>query len=255
MSGPFRQEKQSEKTAKSCLVLACSPRPGGNCDTAAKLFARVFSRTPEEEPEGLLPHFLRNHAVEPCIACGACERMAAFLAGRGASVDAASLYHGPDRDNGRFLPYGCPLTARDDSADLLHALATAPALCLVAPIYFYHLPARLKGLLDRTQTFWSLREAGVDAFAGQEPRVCHVILLGARPKGDQLFAGSLLTLKYALGGLHIRLAEPLLLHGLDEPDALANDAGACERVRAYAEEAAARFSRDGSASCPPGTRP
>lgn len=229
-----------ESAGKECRILACSPRAGGNCDAAAKLFDEAYGGRHDGESEKASVSFLRGHAVEPCIACNACGRMAGRLARRGTPLTLASLAHGPEDGAGRFPPFGCPLTARDDSAALLHALATAPSLCLVAPVYFYHLPARLKALVDRTQSFWSLRLAELDVFAGQDARICHVILIGARPRGEQLFTGSLLTLKYALGGLNIRLAEPLLLHGLDEPGELAADQEMARRVRAYAEKAAHR---------------
>jgi hypothetical protein len=131
---------------------------------------------------------------------------------------------------------GCPLAAKDHGRALLNFLAEAPALCLISPIYFYHLPALLKALLDRTQPFWNLRDMGMDVFRGRE-RACHVILIGARPQGRRLFEGSLLTLKYALAGLHIKLAEPLLLYGLEGLSALAGDSRAGERVFQYGRQA------------------
>jgi multimeric flavodoxin WrbA len=132
---------------------------------------------------------------------------------------------------------GCPLAAKDHSTPLLSFLTEAPSLCLVSPIYFYHLPALLKALLDRTQPFWNLSDRGIDVFRTRE-RTCHVILIGARPQGKQLFAGSLLTLKYALAGLRIKLAEPLLLYGLDKASALADDSRTGEQVFQYGRQAA-----------------
>ena len=198
------------------FVLAASPRPGGNSDAAARLFLQGFSRTgpPGDAPEnGPEPTFLRSHRVEPCVACNACAHAARHAKSLDMEDAGAS---GP----GPSLHFGCPLTLKDDSTPLLRLLAKAAGLCIVAPIYFYHLPAALKALVDRTQPFWALRDAGITCYSGQKPRLCHVILLAARPRGDKLFEGSLLTLKYALEPLNIRLAEPLFLHGLDGPSDL-----------------------------------
>lgn len=127
---------------------------------------------------------------------------------------------------------GCPLSLEDDSRDLLLSLALADELCIVAPIYFYHLPSRFKALLDRLQPFWHLRQAGVDPLPTE--RRCKVILLGARRKGRKLFSGSVLTLNYSLGLLNYQLHDPLFLYGLDGPQDLLADASAIEKISAYA---------------------
>ena len=219
------------------FVLAASPRPGGNSDAAARLFLQGFSRTGPQgdaSEDGLEPTFLRSHRVEPCVACNACAHAARHA--KSANLEDAGA-SGP----GPSLHFGCPLTLKDDSTPLLRLLANASGLCIVAPIYFYHLPAALKALVDRTQPFWSLRDAGITCYSGQKQRVCHVILLAARPRGDKLFEGSLLTLKYALEPLNIRLAEPLLLHGLDGPSDLLDRPEAMRSIVDYGEEAGKLF--------------
>jgi multimeric flavodoxin WrbA len=189
------------------LILACSPRPGGNCDSAADLFARALERD-----SGLSVTRLRSFRIAPCLACSACARPSSALA------------------------WGCPQSARDDSAPLLRALALAPALCLIAPIFFYHLPSPLKALLDRTQPFWLRRDA-------QPPvsRICRVILIAGRPRGKRIFEGSLLTLRYALKSLNIRLADPLLLRGLESPGDLLASRTATQAVIDYGHQAKACF--------------
>jgi len=197
-------------------LLACSPRPGGNSDTAARLFAQGYAAIAGREPQ---PIMLREYTVLPCSGCDACRRAICTPSKSG-------------------LPWlGCPLAAKDHSAPLLSFLTEASSLCLVSPIYFYHLPAQLKALLDRTQPFWHLADMDIDYFRASE-RTCHIILIGARPRGKHLFEGSLLTLKYALAALRIRLAKPLLLYGLDQSSALADDSRAKEQVLQYARQAA-----------------
>ena len=206
------------------LILSCSPRQGGNCDAAADLFARAVSNASGLAEAAPVEH-LRRFRVEPCTACDCC-----------AGQSREALYGQALRE---ALPlWQCPLSLRDDSARLLRRLALAPALCLVAPIFFYHLPAQLKGLLDRLQPVWLAPSDNgrieTDLFA---PRVCRLILIAGRPRGEQLFTGSLLTLKHALKGLHISLAEPLLLRGIDAPGSLAADRQIVRAVEDYAAKA------------------
>lgn len=220
-------DSRARAPARRFLILACSPRAGGNSDAAARLFARSFAATAGGEARTL---FLRSLRVRACVACGGCARLARDIRAQRPDY--------PDRPAAalglftRSPAFGCPLCLEDQSAALLKDLASASGLCLVSPVYFYHLPAALKALVDRLQIFWSLREAGLDVFTASE-RPCRVILIGARKRGDKLFEGSLLTLRYALAGLGFYLAEPLLLHGLDGPGDLEGEAGARERVTGY----------------------
>jgi multimeric flavodoxin WrbA len=220
-----RARAEGYETGQGFATLACSPRAGGNSDAAAALFGQGFAGiagTP-----GLRPAALRDFQVEACTGCGACRAFAA----RHAQDTLAEVLAPASRPL-----LGCPLVRRDDSAALLRMMAQCAALCLVSPIYFYHLPARLKALLDRTQAFWELRQAlGRDLFP---PRPCFVILLGARPQGAKLFEGSLLTLRYALNSLNLRLEEPLLLYGLDRPGDLEQRQELRERAQRYGERAA-----------------
>lgn len=184
----------------NALVLACSPRRGGNTDTAAALVAAALASPAGDH--GRTPDEIRRVAdldIGPCLACDAC---------------AAS-------------PGSC---ARTDAAlPLLAALAAAPAACLVSPIYFYHLPAQAKALVDRAQAFWHLPP-------GRKPgggRRLGVVLLGARPRGEHLFTGALLTLRYTAQALGLVLADPLLLYGLDGPGALRGRPDLAARVTEY----------------------
>jgi multimeric flavodoxin WrbA len=129
-------------------------------------------------------------------------------------------------------PFPCPAAAHDDSRALLGALAAAEQMCLVSPVYWYHLPAQFKALLDRMQVFRSMREYGRLRDDGPK-RPCRIILIGGRPRGKRLFAGSLLSLRYAFSTLHSATVDPLLLYGLDAGDALRRNREAAERIDAY----------------------
>lgn len=180
------------------LFLACSPRSGGNCDSA---LAVIRERLPDHRFQFT---YLRDHPVMPCISCGNCSRHR----------------------------LSCPLASKDASAGLFAALQTAPVLVLASPIYFYHVPAQLKALMDRSQPWWMLRDAWKETPARR--RVAHVILMGARPRGARLFEGSLLSLRCWLGLFGFALAEPLTLYGLEGPDALRENPAQRDAVARYA---------------------
>ncbi|MDR1945850.1 MAG: NAD(P)H-dependent oxidoreductase [Desulfovibrio sp.] len=254
---------------RACLVLSCSPRAGGNSDTAARLFCRAFEQgsarpgrnafdhdepghvgsvhdgldhngrahskigqgeTDVDAPKRTLAFYLRDYALSPCTACDACERAALDLKIRPGHLSLRDLFN--------EKPFPCPAAARDDGLALLRAPAEARELCIVSPVYFYHLPAQLKALLDRMQLFRAMREHGHRLFHGPE-RLCRIILIGGRTRGAKLFAGSLLSLKYALATMRVKTVEPLLLYGLDAADALRGNREAAERIKAYGREAGA----------------
>lgn len=192
------------------LVLGCSPRAGGNSDAAADLFVRGLAAGPHE----VAVRQLRDSMVLPCVSCGLCSRCPGSA---------------------------CPLEEQDASGPLLRAMAAAPALCLVSPIYFYHLPAQLKALVDRTQPFWEAKRHGVAMEAVRPGRPAWVILLAARPRGARLFEGSLLTLRYCFAAMGVVLMEPLCLYGLDGPGDLAADPRSRDAVLAYARQGRSRF--------------
>jgi hypothetical protein len=199
------------------LVLSCSPRTNGNCDTAAALFLEGLGPPPTGAGDRAADSLtLREYAILPCIGCGRCAR---------------------------FPGAPCPLEAQDGSGPLLRTLRAAPAFCFVAPVYFYHLPARFKAFIDRGQSQWAVRALPENA-AGPPQRTAWVILIGAREKGKNLFAGSLLTLRYWLKPFGIALAPPLCLCGLDGPRDLAGDGESRGRIREYAATARQAFFGD-----------
>ena len=215
----------TNSASTSSLILSCSPRPRGNCEAAAALFKTALDSSPGSQPSSLLS--LRDYRISGCTGCDACERWATSF---GETEHEFTL--STEREHA-FL--GCPLSLSDDSRLIVRALATASDLCIISPIYFYHLPSHLKALLDRLQPFWNLAQKKALAFSVE--RQCRVILLGARERGENLFSGSILTLQYALQPLSFKLFTPLLLHGLDGPNDLASADEKRQRISAYAKEA------------------
>lgn len=188
-------------------VFLCGPRAGGNSDTAGEAFAAglVAAGLPVRIVR------LREARLTPCRGCNACA--------------------GPG--------HRCPLDRDGDAAEaLFDVIAAASVVAFASPIYFYHVPALFKGFIDRAQRRYALAEAAQASGQQAPERPAQVLLVAGRPRGERLFEGALLTLKYFLRPLGRRLAAPCLLRGLDAPGDLAGDAGALSAIAALAGEAA-----------------
>ncbi|GAB6110929.1 flavodoxin family protein [Desulfomicrobium salsuginis] len=178
------------------VVMSLSPRGGGNSDQAADLFARCL----HGESHALR---LRDHHVEPCTGCGACA--------------AAGV---------------CRMSGEDAADDLFTRLDQASGLVLTAPVYFYHLPSQAKAWIDRAQSRYLARQAGLAAAGAVRP--AYAVLVAGRPRGEKLFDGILPTLRYFLDVLDFRLEGTALLRGIDEAGEFSRCHEAMQAVRALA---------------------
>jgi multimeric flavodoxin WrbA len=188
------------------LVLACSPRKGGNSDLGAQIIAQTLQSA---GAQARLVH-LRDQPVLPCRGCQGCGPKSGFA---------------------------CPLMGRDQAEELFGLILAAPVLFFAAPIYFYHVPALFKALIDRAQRYYEAKNAGDPVLTAMPRRNAHVFLVGGRSRGERLFEGTLLSMRYFLWPFGAVLAGDLCLHGIDAPGDLAADEAAKERVAAFALEA------------------
>ncbi|UZP68961.1 flavodoxin family protein [Desulfovibrio mangrovi] len=182
------------------VAISCSPRAGGNSDNACKLFMEGVTAAGGTARMVLLRHYDVHH----CVSCHRCER------------DPAQ---------------GCYLSEKDQSNDLFRILLTAPVIFFASPIYFYHVPSHFKAFIDRCQCFWMRYQAGESSITGLPPRKAFLAMMGARPRGEKLFEGSVLTLKCFLQPFNFTLQQPLLMYGLDGPRDLVNNDDDCENLR------------------------
>ncbi|MGE4506497.1 MAG: flavodoxin family protein, partial [Desulfovibrionaceae bacterium] len=160
------------------ILFQCSHRNQGNSNSAVASFS---SGMRAEGGEGHV-YSLRKLDIKPCRACGMCAK------------DPASR---------------CPLGPKDYAADVFADMLQAPFLFFAAPIYFYHLPSRLKLLIDRSQWIYSRRMKGDPEIVNLPKRPAYVALFAGRPQGEKLFEGSLLTLKYFLESFNFEIKEAL----------------------------------------------
>ncbi|WP_462323433.1 flavodoxin family protein [Desulfoplanes sp.] len=186
------------------VIFACSPRPGGNSDT----LARVFAAGIEEAGGAGRTVYLRDRTILPCEGCSACD------------------------PSGR-----CIFAERDDAESLFADLLTAPFVMFAAPIYFYHLPALFKGFIDRSQSYYVRSKNGEPSMTTLPARRAYIALCAGRPRGERLFEGSLLTLKYFLDVFRFSAHDPVLLRSMDGPEDFGGDRDAVSRVRSLGRAA------------------
>ncbi len=176
------------------VIYACSHRRGGNSDRAARWLARGVCEAGGEADI----IFVREHDVRPCLACGYCDE--------------------PGGRRGRDL---CVLGHDDEAWALFEPMLSARAVLFASPIYFYHLPSMFKTWIDRSQQFWAAKAEGAPWLTGLPERSARAVFMAGRPRGDTLFDGAAVTLRYFLHNFSMTLAEPLTFRGVDEPGDIA----------------------------------
>ena len=187
------------------LVVACSPQAGGNSDFAARRMAGALAAV-GADPKVV---HVRDLEIHPCVGCQVCAES---------------------------LGFRCAFM-RDQAEELFRLILGAPVLFFVSPIYFYHVPALFKGFIDRSQRYFRAREAGDQGLLGLPRRRAHAVLMGGRERGDKLFEGTLLSLRYFLWPFNVDLGESVCLYGVDRPGDLEANGEACGRVETMAARA------------------
>ena len=168
------------------VLLQASPHANGVTDAFAGAFAAPF---PSQAVHCVA---LRELAIAPCRGCNACSSP----------------------------PHRCVLdTPHDATQCLFAAMRSARLLVVCAPIYFYGLPALCKGFIDRGQQLWQAHRSGTlppARVAGNTEPQALALLAGGRLRGEQLFAGALLTLKYFFALFDAPLVDTRCCYGLDD---------------------------------------
>ncbi len=113
--------------------------------------------------------------------------------------------------------YGClrdgNCVIRDDMDDIYPRLLSADAIIVTSPIFFYSVSAQLKALIDRCQALWArkyvLKNLNVPLRKGT------FIAVGAT-RGERLFEGPILTVKYFFKAINAEYVDELLIRGVDK---------------------------------------
>ncbi len=116
--------------------------------------------------------------------------------------------------------YGCKQNGRciinDDFQQIYDDIQTCDGIMLASPIFFYTVSAHTKILMDRCQSFWVKKNwvTSTPPNTLRPPRPGLFISVGAT-RGNKLFEGALLTVRYFFEAIDTRLWQSLLYKGLD----------------------------------------
>jgi len=121
--------------------------------------------------------------------------------------------------------HGCDNTGNciilDDMEKIYSKLLEADIVILASPIFFYGVTAWAKALIDRSQALWARKYLIKDPSLGKEgkKRKGFLISVGAT-KGQKVFEGAILTVKYFFDVLNAEYAGELVFRGVWRPRAI-----------------------------------
>jgi multimeric flavodoxin WrbA len=108
--------EESTMSRKKVLVLAASPRQGGN----SELLCDQFVLGAQDAGHQVEKIALREKKIGYCVACDYCQA------------------------------HGGVCAQKDDMAEILEKMVAADVIVMATPVYFYTMNAQMKTLIDRT---------------------------------------------------------------------------------------------------------
>jgi multimeric flavodoxin WrbA len=157
-----------------------SPRRKGNTERLLALFMEEAHRLGAKT----VTVDAAKHAGSPCIGCGFCES------------------HGT-----------CSL--KDETqAEIFPLLRRADLIVLASPVYFFNVPAQLKAIIDRCQTFWSRRYMQKLSDPSHDHRKGVLLSVGGS-NAKRLFEGLELTANYFFDAVGASFDARLTYGGVD----------------------------------------
>jgi len=103
---------------------------------------------------------------------------------------------------------------RDEMDAIYPKLLDADTVIVASPMFFYGLSAQLKALIDRCQAPWA-RKYVLKQTPSDAGRKGAFIAVGAT-RGEKLFEGSILTVKYFFQAISVEYVDELLVRGVDK---------------------------------------
>ncbi len=169
------------KEAVKVLGIFGSPRRGGNTE----ILLEEALRGAEKEGASIDRLDLSDFVITPCKECHGCD------------------------DTGKCI-------ILDDMEKIYPKLLEADVVILASPIFFYGVTAWAKALIDRSQALWAKKYLLKDPSLGKEGkrRRGFFISVGAT-KGQKVFEGSILTVKYFFDVFNADYAGELLFRGVE----------------------------------------
>lgn len=103
---------------------------------------------------------------------------------------------------------------KDDMQWLYQELLKADHIIFASPIFFYGITSQAKAVVDRCQALWVRRHVlGIGKDDGRVRRGVFVSVGATR--GERLFEGAVLTVKYFFDAVGVKYAGDLLIRGID----------------------------------------
>ena len=102
---------------------------------------------------------------------------------------------------------------KDDKDDIYTKLLAADAVIIASPMFFYTVSAQLMVLISRCQALWARKYILKNMDIPQKKGA--FIAVGAT-RGEKLFDGPRLTIKYFFQAINTQYADELLIRGVDK---------------------------------------
>ncbi|MHB9111427.1 MAG: flavodoxin family protein [Thermoleophilia bacterium] len=168
----------------SVLGILGSPRPGGNTDI---LLDRALAGAGDAGAE-IEKIALCDLSISGCIECNDCYESGSCTIG-------------------------------DDMDQVYDAFERADRIILASPMFFMGVTSQAKAVIDRCQCYWALKHVLREKFPHPDNaplRYGSFIGVGGT-KGEKLFDGTMLTLKYFFDAIDVKPVEELyvLVRGVD----------------------------------------
>ena len=193
------------------LALYGSPRKGGNTELLLDEFVKGA------RAEGATVDCLRiiDFSIAPCRECLACFR-----------------------DGRCVIP--------DDMQQIYPRLLAADIVVLASPIFFYGVTGWAKALIDRSQALWARKYVLHDTFFGKEGKIRKGFFISVGgTKGQKVFEGAVLTVKYFFDAFDTRYAGELLFRGVDAKGDIIKRPGALSDAFSAGRRQVKEFSGEG----------
>lgn len=166
------------------LIFLGSPRKNGNTEI---LIQNVIKGVEQAGGNCELVR-LYDHEIHPCIGCGGCEK-------EGICV------------------------IKDEMQDMYPKIAAADRIIIASPIYFYGVTAQAKAFIDRCQALWSRKYLLNMRLNGPVPKIGYFLSVSAT-KGELVFRGAILTVKYGFDAMDFSYGGEFLVRGADQKGAV-----------------------------------
>jgi multimeric flavodoxin WrbA len=105
-------------------------------------------------------------------------------------------------------------TIKDDMQALYENLVEADHIVFASPIFFYGVTSQAKAVIDRCQALWARRH--VLGMGKEDKRVRRGVFISVgATRGEKLFDGAVLTVKYFFDAVGVAYSGDLLIRGID----------------------------------------